>query len=82
MREDDGGAVVAVVVVEGKAMDDAVEGGHDLGAGGAPDVDAEVEAAGFGFGGGTCGAVRETSLPVGNCVSLRSAAGRNVCCGA
>src|ERR1700716_2179006 len=51
VREDDGGAIVAVIVVEGKAVDDAVERGHHFGAGGAPDVDAEVEAAGFGFTG-------------------------------
>jgi len=53
MSEDDGRAIVAVVIVEGKAMDDAVHRGHDRGAGGPPDIDAEVQTAGF-FGVGAC----------------------------
>ena len=47
MSEDDGRTIVAVVIVEGKAMYDAGERGHDPGAGGTPDIDTEMEAAGF-----------------------------------
>lgn len=47
MSEDDGRTIVAVVIVEGKAMDNAVQRGHNRGAGGSPDIDAEVQSAGL-----------------------------------
>lgn len=52
MSEDDRSAVVAVVVVEGKAVYDAIERGHDLGSCGSPDIDAKVKPAWLGFRGG------------------------------
>lgn len=47
MGENDGSAVVAVVVVKGEAVDDTGKRHHDPGAGGSPDVDAEMQTAGF-----------------------------------
>src|ERR1700727_1269639 len=47
MRQDQRRAVVAVIVVKGEAVYDAGERGHDPGAGRSPDIDTEMEAAGF-----------------------------------
>ena len=48
-----GGAVVAVIVVEGKAVHDPGKGRHHFCSRGSPDVDAQVEPPGLGFNGGT-----------------------------
>src|SRR5258707_6263928 len=44
MCQYQGGPIVAVVVIKGKRMYDAIQGRHDPCAGGAPDIDAQVEA--------------------------------------
>src|ERR1700748_114553 len=49
MRKDDGGAIVAVVVVEGEAVDGAPERAHHLRTCRPPDVDTQVKPPGFGF---------------------------------
>src|ERR1700743_1152244 len=45
--EDHGSAIIAVVVIECKAMDDPVQRSHDLCAGNSPDICAQVKTAGF-----------------------------------
>ncbi len=52
VRKDQGSAVVAVIVVEGEAVHDTIQRGHHPGAGGSPDIYAEMEAEEFfGHGG-------------------------------
>src|SRR5882724_5329131 len=48
MRYDQGSAIVAVVVIESKAMYDAIQGGHQFGAGRPPDIRTQVQTPGLG----------------------------------
>src|SRR5579859_7271528 len=48
MGEKDSGAVITVIIVEGKTVDDAVQRRHDLCSRGSPDIDAKMKPAGFG----------------------------------
>jgi len=47
MRQDQGSPIVAVIVIKGKTMHDAIQGRHDRCAGRPPDIDAQVQAAGL-----------------------------------